>query len=436
MMKKLMATLLAAALAFTTLAFVGCGGGSKERNDPSTLVVWIQSANQPQFFQWAKQTYESRHEGVTIKVDVKQQGSLGDNLDVTLGTDGAPDMTATWGGLVASKLVAGNKIMNLDDLVNEAVGDKMHKAAQYNKLDGNGKYYSIPLNGFVSPVIYYNKTYFTQNNIKVPSTYEELVTAANAIRSKGKQPLVAGFSTWHLPHFMQAVHARTMSPENFEKLIGTSDKTNNAFELPGYKEGWDYFEALNTDKVFCDNITGFDANTATTEFAVGNAVMLTAPSLDLLGLVEATTFDIGTFLLPAAPQKFLPAGLTTEDMKDVTLASGVYSDVFVIDAKTKKPDLAKDFAKFLLSVEAQSYLLKCEMLPVRTDVELDEANEILQPVIEAMGKGVSGFYQSFSATGLDLQLLDAGISLISGQATSTDAAQKIAKFYKENVMDA
>ena len=27
MMKKLMATLLAAALAFTTLAFVGCGGG-------------------------------------------------------------------------------------------------------------------------------------------------------------------------------------------------------------------------------------------------------------------------------------------------------------------------------------------------------------------------------------------------------------------------
>ena len=433
MMKKILAVLLAAVSMVATLAFTACGDRGGNASDPSTLVVWIQSTSQPQFFSWAKQQYEAEHPGVTINVQIQQTGALGDTLDVTLGTSGAPDMTATWGGLIVSKLVSGNKVLNLNDVVEEAVGDKMHAAAQYNKLDGDGEYYSIPLNGFISPVIYYNATLFSQYGIEAPETYADLISISNTIRTRGKQPLVAGFSTWHLPHFMQAVHARTMAPEDFEQLMGIKADMN-PFELDGFKEGWDFFKDMGDKGIFADNITGYDANTAATEFTAGNALMYTAPSTDLPTLVEAATFDIGTFLLPAAPQEFLPEGLTTADMADVTLASGVYSDVFVIDAKTTKAELAKDFAKFLLSVEAQSYLLECEMLPVRTDVSLDGASPILAPVIEEMSNGVSGFYQNFSVTGLDIQLLTAGQSLLSGDLDSAGAAAQIATFYHDNAM--
>lgn len=432
-MKRFLAYLLSFVSAVSLFAFVGCNRNSV-RNDPATLVVWVQSVNQPEFFAWAKKEFEASHPGKTIRVDVKLEGALGDTLDVTLGSKDAPDMTATYGGLTVSKLVKGGKVLNVNDIVTETVGDQMNEAAAYNTLDGNGEYYSIPLSGFISPVIYYNKTYFTQNNLQVPSTYDEFVSLSASIRAKGKQPLVAGFSTWHLPHFMQAVHARTMSPENFDKLIGT-DKEENPYLLPGYKEGWNLFGAMQTDGIFCDNITGYDTNTANTEFINGKALMYTAPSLDLYTLLDATTFDIGTFLLPPAPQRFLPEGLTEDDMKDATLASGVYTDVMVIDAKSTKIELAEEFAKFLLSQEAQAKLLEFDMLPVRKDISLDGANEVLKPVIEQMNKGVSGFYQSFSATGIDLKLLEAGQKMITSKLDAASAAKIISDYYQAEVMD-
>ena len=94
----------------------------------------------------------------------------------------------------------------------------------------------LPLAGFVSPVIYYNKTQFDALGLKVPTTYEELKDVAAKIRAASKQPLIAGFSTWHLPHFMQAIHARTMAPENFNKLIGTPTDYN-PYEQPGFRKG-------------------------------------------------------------------------------------------------------------------------------------------------------------------------------------------------------
>lgn len=429
-MKKMAAIILSLIMGASVFAFSGCNSNK----DDGSLVVWIQSVNQPEFFAWAKTQFESENPGAKIRVSAKLQGALGDSLDVTLGDKNAPDMAATWGGLVVNKLVKGNKVENVDNLIKTAVGDNLNEAADLNKQDGNGQHYSIPLHGFLSPVIYYNKTFFTQKGLKPPTTYEEMVALSATITANSKLPLVAGFSTWHLPHFMQAIHSRTMTPENYAKLL-SQDKTANPFTLPGYKEGWDLFKLMQTDKIFANNITGYDANTASAEFISQKAVMFTAPSLDLYSLNDATTFDMGTFLLPPAPASVLPSGLTQEQMKDAPLASGLYSDVFIINANSKKKDLAFKFSTFLLSQKAQSKLLEFDLLPVRTDVSLDGANEILKPVVAEMANGVSGFYQNFAAPAIDLKLLDAGQRVLGGQMTTQAAADFIAKFYKDEVMD-
>ena len=60
---------------------------------------------------------------------------------------------------------------------------------------------------------------------------------------------------------------------------------------------------------------------------------------------------------------------------------------------------------------------------------------MLKPVIEQMNKGVSGFYQSFSATGIDLKLLEAGQKMITSKLDAASAAKIISDYYQAEVMD-
>ncbi len=431
--------LLLALLMVGTL-FAGCnssdtpaGTNGNNSTDPNTdnpggdgtsveLVIWCQATNQAEYLQWAKQAFESKNPGIKLVIKPQATTVLGDTLDVTLASDNAPDIVATWGGSVAGRLYKGNLIMELSDVITPEVEANLIDAVTPNKMDGDGKYVGLPIGGFVSPVIYYNKTAFDQMGISEPKTYDELKAAAATIRGNSYQPLIAGFNTWHLPHFMQAIHARTMTPENFNKLIGLPTDVN-PYTLPGFQEGFDLLKKYNDDKIFADNITGYDANMAQMEFVAQNAVMLTAPSLDLLTLVDACDFEIGAFLLPAGNV-------------DGPLASGVYSDVFAINSKTKYPEECKTFFRFLLSDEAQAKQMEFEMMPIIKGVDNSGANAIMAGILaEVSNSGMSGFYQSFSVSGVDLQLLTAGSSLLTGQIDSAAAAKIVVDYYQQNVLD-
>ncbi len=409
--------------------FAGCttgpDQGSNGGNDGTTteIVIWCQATNQAEYLQWAKQAFEDKYPDIKLVIKPQASTVLGDTLDVTLASDNAPDIVATWGGNVAGRLYKGNLILELSDVITPEVEATLVDAVTPNKMDGNGKYVGLPIGGFVSPVIYYNKTAFAQMGISEPKTYDELKSAAATIRASSRQPLIAGFNTWHLPHFMQAIHARTMTPENFNQLIGLPTDVN-PYSLPGFKEGFDLLKKYNDDKIFADNITGYDANMAQMEFIAQNALMLTAPSLDLLTLVDACDFELGAFLLPAG------------DGIEGPLASGVYSDIFAINAKSENVDACKTFLRFLLTPEAQAKQIEFEMMPIIKGVDNSGANAIISGILNEVGTGgMSGFYQSFSVSGVDLKLLEAGSSLLTGKMNSAAAAQVLIDYYKTNVLD-
>ncbi len=434
-LRKLLCLLLAVLMAASLLT--ACGGqkdpvkddgqqagqeGGEASGEAVNLVIWCQATNQAEYLQWAKEAFESQYENIELTIKPQATTVLGDTLDVTLASDGAPDIVATWGGSVAGRLYKGNLILELSDVITPEVEANIVDAAAPNKMDGDGKYVGLPIGGFVSPVIYYNKTAFDALGIAEPTTYAELKAACDAIRADGKQTIIAGFNTWHLPHFMQAIHARTMTPENFNKLIGLPTDVN-PYTLPGFQEGFDLLKQYNDDGILADNITGYDANMAQMEFVAQNALMLTAPSLDLLTLVDACDFELGTFLLPAGEV-------------DGPLASGVYSDVFAINANSKNIEAAKTFFRFLLTDEAQAKQVEYEMMPILKGVDNSGANPIIARVLaEVSETGMSGFYQSFSVSGVDMQLLTAGSSLLTGEIDSAAAAKIVADYYQANIID-
>ena len=427
------------------LSTVGCvnnpdPGENSGGSGKISLNVWIQPINQPQFFNWAAKRYNELNPNVTINWNIMTGDTLGGGLDTALSGASAADISATWGGLVVPKLIAGNRILNLDDVMTPEIENNLNSSALINKIDSEGKgWYSVPFGGFAS-TIFYNKTFFDQNNIAVPETYEDLKSISKTIRDLGKEPLISGLADWQMSHFMQALHARTMSVEDFESLIGV-DRTQNPFADPinqdipknGILEGFEWLQQYQKDGIFARNITGYSVNQAQKNFKKGSSVMYSGPSLEFLDLSGAT-FEIGAFLMPKAPSEYAPE----DGNAPSSMASGLCSDVFIVNADTKYPEECKDFLRFLISEEAQKKLLEFFIFPAIKGVTTED----MQPTYKEIFEGVFGeiyqeiethgytpFYQSYSIGVMDGKLGTLGAGVIDGTMDPDTAAKELVKYY-------
>lgn len=415
----------------------GNGNGNGGNGSDVTLKVWIQSANQPQLFTWIAQDYKSKT-GVSINWIAQSSATLGKTLDASLAGAEAPDIAATWGGLIVPTLIKGKRILKIDDVITEEVEATLHDSAKINKGDSDdGSWYSVPLNGFASPVVFYNKTALGASFNK-PTTYAELKAVTDSLPT-GKQGIVSGFGDWQMSHFMQAMHARTMSADNFEGLIGVNTQKNpfanaagNA-PVAGLENGFALLKKYQTDKIFAGNITGYNVSTAQSYFMNGNALMYAAPSLEYLSLSNAT-FDIGAFVLPEAS-----AELASDDANaPSSLVSGVYSDVFVVNAKTSHPAEAKAFMKYLLSTAVQEKLLEYFLFPSVKGITTDNMRPAYKAAFEAVlgdiyeavnDVGCTPFYQSYSIGQMDGRLASLGQNVLNGTMTAKAAAEDLKSFY-------
>ncbi|MGN1099832.1 MAG: hypothetical protein ACI4S9_05765, partial [Christensenellales bacterium] len=121
-----------------------------------------------------------------------------------------------------------------------------------------------------------------------------------------------------------------------------------------------------------------------------------------------------------------------------SLASGLCSDVFVINARTKYADEAKEFLKFLASEEAQKKLLEYFLFPSVKGITSDGIREAYKVVFDAVlgdiyeivnSDGYTPFYQSYSIGNMDGRIASLGQSVVNGTITPAAAAENLRAFY-------
>ena len=393
--------------------------------------MWIQAVNQPQYFLgWFKGAFEASHPGV--KLDIQIGSNLGTGLDVALNGRDAPDLVSTWGGLIVPTLVAGNRILDLSDIL-DPLEENMINMALLNKV--GGKHYSAPIFGFASPVIYYNKTVFDSLGLSAPTTYDELVQLCKDIRAVKKgdgsqkyKTLVTGYSY----HLMQALHARTMSQEELYAIIGEhTEGVANPFQNDGYLQGWKFLEQMRDDNIFATNIGGYTTSTSESEFVNQSALMIACPSLDLLNLSDTAPIQIGSFILPDAPTGYA----ATSGTKNPSV-SGIYTDVLCVNAKTQHAEACREVIRFLYTQAAQEKLFDNFLFPVLKDISYANVSANVKDVFDTAFKpiydqanreGMSLFYMSyFYKTGLDSNLETNFKNIMSKTKTAAQARDEIA----------
>ena len=371
-MKKAIALFMTVSLAAGLLA--GCGGSGKEEGKDSSGKIELEFFTQKRE---ASETFDKIIEEFNNSQDeiVVTQNIVPDATSVLMSraaTGDLPDIIQV-GGMQDSNTMQFMKEGHFLELTDMECLDNV--VDQYkDAIKFKGKNYVVPISANFSGV-FYNKDLFEEAGYEVPTTYDELISLAKDIQSKGETPfLFPDKDAWTLvqcwednidgsargdrkPVYMDIANGVTtfedepLFPETLQKVV----------DIRQYGQG----DSLSL---------GYDQ--AISDFATGKSYMFMQGIWALPSIKKANPdMNIGMFSFPSND------GDTKVSMGiDVNLA---------ISAKGENTEAAKQFVEFAASKDmVQLYVDNDYSIPCMKDVtpNIPDAQDIVDLVNE--GKGV------------------------------------------------
>lgn len=196
-------------------------------------------------------------------------------------------------------------------------------------------------NAYYSPVFYYNKGLFEDNQIAEPNNMVEFVTACQKLKDAGVTPITT--AQWVSSVSLIDGIIASASPEGFKDLNARKcDWTDDRI-----KEALGYFDELKTMGAFAADIANKDDATAYSEFQAGNTGMILTYSwfngdmtADKLG------FEAGSFSFPNTGDDYIQ--LIFEPRKG---NGGGYTG----NANYDDPQLLADILKVMVQAESERH---------------------------------------------------------------------------------
>lgn len=282
---KLISAILTTVL---SLGLIGCGSSSSGDKSGGTAPgneVKIKffsnlpdrNSGQGKLEQTLIDNYMKENPNVKVEVEALQDEPYKQKFKAYAASNQMPDIYMVWGypGFFKPVIDAGYAAeLNKDDY-------KDYNFLQ-NSLDAfsnDGKLYGLPRNTDFM-VLYYNKDIFEKNNIKIPTTVDELIQATKDFRAKGITPCATnGKDKWSISLLYQDL---VLKEGGNQQLIYDALQGKVKFaENPILKKAADDFKALMDAGFFQDSFTSADYGAAQNMFAQEKAAMYYMGSWDV-----------------------------------------------------------------------------------------------------------------------------------------------------------
>jgi glucose/mannose transport system substrate-binding protein len=86
-------------------------------------------------------------------------------------------------------------------------------------ISWKGEIYSVPVNIHRSNVLWYNRKIFSENGLKPPATFDQLLKVCESLANKGVTPLALGDNgIWTSMHLLESIFLATMGPARYKGL--------------------------------------------------------------------------------------------------------------------------------------------------------------------------------------------------------------------------
>ena len=256
--KRVFSTLLAAALAVTSL--VGCGdsssGGQTAVNngpkqtdgknlpelttEPMEIILWDIATDEPakSTQEGAVQRFMADYPNIKITQVHQQNDNYKQQLVVAMSSGQAPNIYVHWGGGPMAEYYNSGYANDITDMYAKYDHpDFIDAAVAQSTYDG--KMLAIPFGGLSGCDIFYNKTIFKDLGLEVPQTIDELEEVCDTLKANGITPFsLANASKWTGSMYYMYLVARHSGNAEFDAAYTQENGgtfTSEAFIYAGEK---------------------------------------------------------------------------------------------------------------------------------------------------------------------------------------------------------
>ena len=350
----------AGALAMTlTLPLSACGGsgsdegsgsGSSSGSDGKTVRLWLNGPDTPQPARDFLETeFEQENPGATLEIEEQQWTGLVEKLTTSLSSASeSPDVVEV-GNTQASTFTAVGAFADVtDDLPTWGGDDLLPGFVDAATVDG--KTYAVPYYAG-SKFVFYRKDLFAAAGITPPTTLDEFVSAATAL--KASKPDDPAFSGFYLPGKDWRNAIAFVWAKGGDIAVEDGGDWEAQLSSPQSQEGLDVAKTLFEQA----SAAGKDADETDPQvpFCAGEVAMVSAPGW-LKGVMEDPETgcpdvmeNVGAFALPGEGGEPAPVLLGGSDV--------------AISAKSGNPDLARSLVGIMVGEDYQTMLGEAGLTP-------------------------------------------------------------------------
>ena len=275
-------------------------------------------------------------------------------------------------GKQAEELVASGMMRDLTDLAErENWREVIRPTSLLDSCTLDGKIYCVPINIHSQQWLWLSNAAFEKAGVPVPTNWDEYVAAAPALKEAGIMPLAVGQQPWQTTLAFQTILVALAGKESYEKTFGEHDG-----EYAASAELLPVFQAAATAREMSQGSNVQDWNQATNLVITGQAA--------------------GQIMGDWAQGEFAVAGMVAGEDYTCLPGLGVNKIImtggdafyFPILEDEEKSAAQEVLASTMLSPETQvAFNLKKGSLPVRSDVDINAANDCMKQGLEILDSG-------------------------------------------------
>jgi len=375
-----------------------------------------------QYFEEAVKEFEELHPNIKIKTEAVLNDSYKEKIRVVLGSNNPPDVYFSWSGEFAYNFARAGQSLNLTSYVEE---DKDWSGqiieSQFGPFTLDGKVYGIPWSTD-GKAFFYNKKIFNDLNLEIPTTWEELLTVSKKIQDAGITPIAFGSKApWTISHYIGSLNEYIVPEDVIAKDYSLSN-SDGEFTHPGYVTALEKF--IELEPYFNQGVNSVDHQYARELFNGGKAA-IGYFQLAEIGLIEPSLGeDLGVFNTP-----FVEGG--EGNPSSITAAP----EGIMISSKTKHPEEAMEFIKFLTSKEKGIEQLKevSEYSAVKETTTSENGSALQQEAIDLIVNAEKTYL--WFDTAVDIKIVDAYLNgvqqMLDGKKSAEGVMKDVQKAAKE-----
>lgn len=350
---------------------VGCGASSssdKKSADASgdskqvTLKLWhvwaADSESNRKPFLKVLDDFQKENPNIKLDIDETEAKAYDTKIKTAAAGDELPDVFYSQAGGSIKGYVDAGKILPIDDYLNDGTKDRLLPGVLSN-MTFDGKVYGLPYTQ-ATAVFYVNKELFDQNGIKIPETYNELVTAVKAFRAKGITPMTVGAKDeWPTTQYFDIMAIRDAGA----KVVNDALEKKGSYEDPGFIDAAAKFQELVKLQAFNDGALGVTRDESEMAFYDGKVPMYVNGSWTVGNIQKDGSKIKGKILALKFP--------TIEGGKgDINDFTGGAAEGFFVGAKTQHKEEAVKLQKYITEHHSKEAYLAGAGIPTwKMDVD-------------------------------------------------------------------